>query len=120
MKKILIEISHPPFGPENTFTGLYVATASLSKGMDVIVVMIGDGVLSGRKKSNENYKNPNLPDIENQIEDILELDGRVVADNQALLLRGIGRKELIYGIEILDTHDIQDIILNYGEHIIAF
>jgi len=36
--KAVIEISHPPFGHENTFAGLYVATASLSKAMDIVVV----------------------------------------------------------------------------------
>jgi len=49
MVSVAIEISHPPFGHENTFAALYVASASLSKGYEVTVVLRGDGVYTGRK-----------------------------------------------------------------------
>ena len=49
MRSIVIEIGHSPFGHENTFAGLYVAMASLSKGMDVTVVFRDDGVYTARK-----------------------------------------------------------------------
>ena len=53
LAKAVIEISHPPFGHENTFAGLYVATASLSKAMDIVVVFRGDGVYTCRKGQDE-------------------------------------------------------------------
>ncbi|WP_455392543.1 DsrE family protein [[Eubacterium] cellulosolvens] len=120
MVNVVIEISHPPFGHENTFAGLYVATASLSKGMDVIVVLRGDGVYTGRKGQLDPMKQINLPPTENQVEDIIELDGRVVADKEALEMRGINPDELIEGIEIIDTQQIHDIILDHGEKVVAF
>ena len=120
MVKVVVEISHPPFGHENTFAALYVASASLSKGMDVVVILRGDGVYTGRKGQIEPLEKIHLPPTENHVEDVIELDGRVVADRQALLMRGIEPEELIEGIEVLDTQNIHDIILDHGEHVVAF
>jgi sulfur relay (sulfurtransferase) DsrF/TusC family protein len=120
MVKVVIEISHPPFGHENTFAGLYVATASLSKGFDVVVVLYGDGVYTGRKGQVGTIENINLPPTENQIIDILELDGRIIAEKGALKQRGISDTELIDGIEILDMKDIHDIVLDHGEKVVTF
>ena len=120
MVKVVIEISHPPFGYEHTFAGLYVASASLSKGYKVIVVLRGDGVYTGRKGQIETMKNINLPATEDLVEDIIELDGRVIVDRQSLELRGINKDELIEEIEIMDTQDIHDIILDHGEKVVAF
>jgi predicted peroxiredoxin len=120
MVKVVIEISHSPFGHENTFAGLYTATASLSKGMDVLVILGNDGVFTGLKGQDDPLKNINLPPTEDQIEDIIELDGRVIADREALSSRGISKDELIEGIEILNTQEIYDIILDHGEKVVTF
>ncbi|UCH88625.1 MAG: DsrE family protein [Thermoplasmata archaeon] len=120
MVSVVIEISRPPFGSEHTFAGLYVASASLSKGIDVIVLLRGDGVYTGRKGQIEPQEKIHLPPTENLVEDVIELSGRVVADNSALELRGIAAEELIEGIEILDTEGIHDIILEKGEQIVVF
>lgn len=120
MVNVVVDISHPPFGHETTFAGLYVASASLSKGMDVTVILRGDGVYTGRKGQAEPLKKINLPPTETQIEDILELDGRIVAGREALSMRGIEPDELIEGIEILDTQEIHDIILDHGDKVVTF
>jgi predicted peroxiredoxin len=118
--KVVIDISHAPFGHEHTFAGLYVASASLSKAMDVIVILRGDGVYTGRKGQVEPLENIHLPPTEDQVSDIIELDGRVVADKESMDLRGIGTNELIDGIEVLDANDIHDIILDHGEKVVVF
>lgn len=120
MIKVIIDISHPPFGHENTFAGLYVASASLSKGMDVTVLLRGDGVYTGRKGQDEPLKHINQPATEEQVNDIIELAGRVIADKTAMEMRGIAKDELIDGVEVLDTQDIHDIILNHGEKVVTF
>ncbi len=120
MVKVVIDITHPPFGHENTFAGLYVATAALSKGFDVTVILRADGVYTGRKGQIEPMKNINQPPTEDQVNDVIELAGRVVIDKNALEMRGIAPDELIDDIEILDTTKIHDIILDHGEKIIAF
>ena len=119
MVTVVIEISHPPFGHENTFAALYVASASLSKGHEVTVVLRGDGVYTGRKGQVEPLDKINLPPTENQVEDIIELDGRVVVDKSALDMRGIDPQELIEGIEVIDINEIHDIILDH-EKVVTF
>jgi predicted peroxiredoxin len=115
MVTVVVEISHPPFGHENTFAALYVASASLSKGYEVTVILRGDGVYTGRKGQLEPLEKINLPSTENQVEDIIELDGRVVVDKTALDTRGIDPSELIGGIEVVDTDDIHEIILDHNK-----
>jgi len=120
MTHVIIEITHPPFGHENTFAGLYVATASLSKGMDVTIILSGDGVYTGMKGQCDPQNMISLPATEEQVEDIIELDGRIVADNNSLRKRGISTDELTEGIEILEGEALHELILEEGDHIIAF
>ncbi|MEM2990993.1 MAG: DsrE family protein [Halobacteria archaeon] len=120
MKKIVIEISHPPYGHENAYSGFFVALGSLPKGVDTIVILTGEGVYAARRGQVDPPKNINLPSTEEQVNDIINLGGRVIADKQALLVRGIHDEELIEGIEVLNPNEIQDIILNHGEHILTF
>jgi predicted peroxiredoxin len=120
MVKVIVDISHAPFGHEHTFAGLYVASASLSKAMDVVVILRDDGVYTGRKGQIEPLENINLPPTEDQVSDIIELDGRIVADKESMIMRGIDADELIEGIEVLDTNEIHELILDHGEKIVAF
>ena len=120
MAELVVEISRPPFGHENTFAGLYVALGSLTKANDVTVVLRGDGVYTGRKGQERSLKNINLPPTERQVRDIIDLDGRVVADKTSLEVRGISEEELIEGIEIVEPEEVHDILLEFGDHVIAF
>ena len=120
MAEMVVEISRPPFGHENTFAGLYVALGSLTKGHEVTVVLRGDGVYTGRKGQEGSLKNINLPPTEQQIQDIVDLDGRVVADRASLEMRGISGEELMEEIEVVETEGIHDILLEFGDHVIAF
>ncbi len=120
MVKVVITITHPPFGHEYTFAGLYVASASLSKGYDVTVILYGDGVYTGRSGQIESLVQINLPPTDNQVKDIIELDGRVVAEKNSMDERGISKDELIEGVEVLDISEIHDILLDHGEKVIAF
>ena len=120
MVNVIIEISRAPFGHEHTFAGLYVASASLSKMMDVIVILRGDGVYTGRKGQISPLEKIHLPPTEDQVSDIIELDGRVVADKSALEARGIADDELIEGIEVIASDDIRNLILEHGEKIVTF
>ena len=118
--KVVIELSHAPFGHENTFAGLYAASASLSKGMDVVVVMKGDGVYTGRTGQVEPQKNISLPPTEELVTDILELGGRIVTDKNALSIRGINSEELFKDIEIMDGQQIHDLVLDHGDKVVEF
>ncbi|RZN45008.1 hypothetical protein EF808_07330 [archaeon] len=120
MKHIIVELSHPPFGHEHTFAGLYVATASLSKAMDVTVLLRGDAVYTAMKGQVEPQRLIALPPTEQQVEDILALGGRVIAEAHSMEVRGLGPEELVEGIEVLSTQEIHDLLLNEGDHVVAF
>jgi sulfur relay (sulfurtransferase) DsrF/TusC family protein len=117
---IIVQISRPPFGHENTFAGLYVASASLSKGLDVIVVLMGDGAFAARKGQVDPQANIFMPSTETQVVDIVDIGGRVIVDKDALSERAIDEGELIEGIEVMETDAINDLILDKGEKIVAF
>jgi len=120
MTKILVLITHPPFGHENTFAGLYVASTALSKGLEVTVAMTGDGVYAGRKGQVDPLANINMPSTEDQVRDIIDLGGRAIVDQGALLERGIMQEELIEGLEIQPLGKIHDVMLDEGGIIVTF
>ena len=117
---LVIQVSKPPFGHENTFAAFYVASASLSKGMDVIVLLMGDGAYAAVKGQIGAQENIDLPPTEPQVKDIIELGGRVIAEAAALEMRNIKSHDLIEGIEIKELKEIQEIILDHGEKVAAF
>jgi sulfur relay (sulfurtransferase) DsrF/TusC family protein len=120
MSDIVVEISRPPFGHENTFAGLYVALVSVTKGREVVVVLRGDGVFTGVLGQEDPQENIHLPPTEQQMQDIVDLDGRVVADRASLEVRGITKEDLFEEIEIVDTRQIHKILLEFGDHVINF
>ncbi|MBM5805820.1 MAG: DsrE family protein [Candidatus Verstraetearchaeota archaeon] len=120
MPKLVIEISHSPFGHENAYAALFAAMAWASMGNEVAVVLKGEGVHVGRKGQVDPFKNISLPPTEKQVNELLEVDGRVVADRQALQKRGIKEETLIKGVEVLDPIEIRALIIEAGEKFLSF
>lgn len=117
---IVVTITQPPFGHENAFAGLYVGSASLSKGLEVVVLLMGDGVYNARKGQVDPLKNIFMPPTENQVQDIVDMGGRVLIEKEALWERGIEPSELLQGVEILESSKMMDTILENGEKIVGF
>jgi sulfur relay (sulfurtransferase) DsrF/TusC family protein len=120
MSDIVVEISKAPFGHENTFAGLYVALVSVTKGREVTVILRGDGVYAGVLGQDKTQENIHLPPTEQQMQDIVDLDGRVVASKADLEARGVSQEDMFEEIEIVDTREINEILLTFGEHVIVF
>jgi predicted peroxiredoxin len=120
MTKTIVMITHPPFGHENAFAGLYVASAALSKGLEITVAMTGDGVYAGRKGQIDPLANINMPSTEDQVRDIIDLGGRLIVDQDSMLERGITQEELIEGVELQPLEKIHDLMLDDGEIIVTF
>jgi len=119
MVNLVVEITHPPYGHENTFAGLYVALTSLAKGMNVTVILHGDGAYTALKGQTPEKK-INVLSTEAQIEDILAIGGRVIAYRDALIHRGITQNEMITGIEVHDSPEIYDLMLDHTDKVIVF
>lgn len=120
MSDIVVEISEAPFGHENTFAGLYVALVSVTKGREVTVILRGDGVYAGVLGQDDPQENIHLPPTEQQMQDIVDLDGRVVAEKSSLEARGISKKDMFEEIEIVDTKEVNELLLDFGDHVIVF
>ena len=117
---LIIEIAHPPFGHERAFASLYVAKVCILRGMLVTVVLRGEGVFTGLRGHQDPMDNINLPSTEAQLEEILGLDARVVAEKEAMGHGGIGEGDLVEGIEVLSTRDIHEMIVNSTSKIVPF
>lgn len=120
MVNILVFISHAPFGHENAFAGLYVASASLSKGLEVCVILEGEGIYAGLKGQLDPQGNIDLPPTENQVKDILAVGGKVIVSKASLELRGIEQSALLENIVVLESEKIHDIILEHNGHVVGF
>ena len=120
MKKLIVLITHPPFGHENTFAGLYVALASLSKGIDVYVVMNCDGAFTALKGEGDTMKTLNLPSIKEQIANILELGGKCCVHRDSAEKRGVQEKDVFKGIEMIDDKELAAIFEKNGELVVTF
>lgn len=120
MASVIMEITHPPFGRENTYAALFIASASVSLGVEVAIVLSGEGVYAGLKGQTDSQKNINLPSTEEQVRDFLFLGGTVFIDKQSMTARGMIESELIEGIKVLDRTAVVDLMLAKGEHVLVF
>jgi predicted peroxiredoxin len=120
MKSVIMELTHPPFGRENTYAALFIGSASVSLGVEVTVVLTGEGVYVGLKGQVDPQGNIDLPSTEQQVWDFMELGGRMVVEEQSLSARGIFSAELIEGLEVLDSKNVADLMLDKGDQIMVF
>ena len=120
MTKLVIEISHAPFGQENAYAGLFVAMGWVSVGNDTVVVLRGDGVYAAKKGQMDPLKELSLPPTEKQVLDVLEEGGRIVVDRGSLEARGMDLDALVPGVEALDADEISRILLEDGGKFLTF
>ncbi len=120
MAKLVIEISHAPFGHENAYSGLFAAMGWVSVGNEVLVVLRGNGGHVARKGQVDSLSEINLPPTEKQVMDVLGEGGRIVAERSSLEARGIEEDMMIEGIEVLETDAIHLLILEEGERVLTF
>lgn len=120
MAKLVVEISHAPFGHENAYAGLFAAMGWVSAGNDVVVLLRGAGAHVARKGQTDPLKEISLPPTERQVTDVIGEGGRIVADRSSLEARGIERDMMIDGIEVLDRDAIRRLLLEDGERVLTF
>jgi predicted peroxiredoxin len=120
MTKLVIEISHAPFGQENAYAGLFVAMGWVSVGNDAVVVLRGEGIYAAKKGQMDPLKELSLPPTEKQVLDVLEEGGRIVVDRDSLEVRGMDLEALVPGVEVLDSDEIGRILLEDGEKLLTF
>jgi len=120
MCEVVLEISHGPFGEEKTFAAFYAGKVCVHSALMVTVVLRGDGVFSGIAGQKDAQRNINLPPTEPNLQEMLDLDIRVLADENSMELRGLTEADLMPGIEVAPTKDIHDMIIGQGSIVLTF
>jgi sulfur relay (sulfurtransferase) DsrF/TusC family protein len=110
---ILIMCTHGTYGRhDDLYGGLLTANAALAKGLKVTIFFIEDGVFACNK--NQNPSKIGLPNTIEELNDFLELGGRLIIDKISIDERGITMNDMIDGAEIIQIKDIDDIIKNHN------
>jgi predicted peroxiredoxin len=119
MPKLVIEITHAPYGRENAYAGLFIAMAWVSVGNEVIVVLHSDGVYAAKKGQQDPMKEISLPSVEKQVMDIIGEGGRVVADRTCVEVRGLDLEMLVKGVEVIGSDDLVKLVYEEGERVLT-
>jgi tRNA 2-thiouridine synthesizing protein C len=100
MTSALVIIDKAPYGHENALSGIYIAIASLDKGINCDVLLMGDGVYAAQKNqsSEQAIKYPSLSEL------IYSLfpNGTLFVHLDAIIERGIKYGDLVEIAELVD------------------
>jgi len=100
MSSSLIIIDKAPYGHENALSGVYMAIASLDKGIISDVLLMGDGVYAALKKQSSE-KTIHYPSVSELIYSIFP-NGTLFVHLDSLIERGIKYEDLIEIAELID------------------
>ena len=110
---LLIFCTHGTYGRDDDLYGALLASnTSLAKGMKVALVLLEDGVLASKK--NQNPGKIGLPNTLNEIQDFIDLGGKLIVDQNSLEERGVSKKEIVDNAEIIPFNDVTDVIENHS------
>lgn len=104
----LIIINEAPYGNEHCYNALRIAHALLTlDDAQVDVFLLADGVVAARggQKTPPGYYN-----IERMLKQVISGDGRVLACETCMTVRGLGRDELMTGAETSNLTELADLI----------
>jgi tRNA 2-thiouridine synthesizing protein D len=111
-KSLLLYTTHGTYGRDDDGYGACLAANSaLSKGLEVALLLIDDGVALAKHGQNPNIIG--LPNNNDEIKDFLELGGRLIVIQESLVERGIKKEELEDEAEIIAFSDIYSLIEYY-------
>ena len=101
MTSSLIIIDKAPYGHENALSGIYIAIASLDKGIKSDVLLMGDGVYSAIKNQ-KTEKTIQYPSLSELLYSIFP-NGTLYVHLDSLIERGIKYEDLIEIAELIDS-----------------
>jgi len=99
LETLTIIVNGAPYGSEQVWNALRLATASISSsiGMSVNVFLLGDAVTAAKKgqKTPEGYYN-----LEKMLWDLLMKGAKIAACGTCLNARALSKEDMIDGIEV--------------------
>lgn len=106
---LLVFCTHGTYGRDDDLYGALLASnAALAKGLKVTLVLVEDGVFTGKK--NQNTSKIGLPNSLEEIQDFIDLGGRLIVDATSLEERGISKDEIIEKAEIIPFKSITTLV----------
>lgn len=106
---LLVICTHGTYGRDDDLYGALLASnAALAKGLMVTLLLVDEGVFACKK--NQNPLKIALPNSLDELNDFLELGGKLIVENSSLVERGIEKKEIIDGAKIIQIKSIDEII----------
>ncbi|UTB32780.1 MAG: DsrE family protein [Methanobacterium sp. ERen5] len=107
MSSSLIIIDKAPYGRENAMSGIYIAIASLDKGIKFDILLMGDGVYVALKNQSSD-KAIHYPSVSELIYSIFP-NGTLFVHLASLIERGIKYEDLIEIAELVDGKTLYNI-----------
>ena len=105
-----VVVRRPPYGREDAFAGLRMALSAVTHGLDAVVVLRGDGVLSAVRGQRPDAIA--MPSNESVVADLLEMGAEVWAEDAALAKRGLSPGDLVEGVQVADAARLDGLILS--------
>jgi len=113
MTSLLIYTTHGTYGRDDDgFGALMAANSALAKGLDVSILLVDDGVAMAM--IGQDPSKIGLPNNIEELQDFLELDGRLVIVRESLDERGITPEEIIEGADVVPLKEVTSIIEDYS------
>jgi tRNA 2-thiouridine synthesizing protein D len=111
-KKLLVYVSFGTYGrDDDAFGALLAANSALAKGMEVAIVLVENGVCMAKKGQ---VPGPiGFPNNLDELNDFVDLDGKLVVSKEALEQRGISETELLDSAQIVKEDKLSEIINKY-------
>ncbi|MFQ6062267.1 MAG: DsrE family protein [Methanosarcinales archaeon] len=114
-KKIIVIVTQPPYGKEEAYGAIPLASAQTAVDNEASVIFVSGGVHSVVKGQQTGYGSPavwkkDVPSIENEIKEHLDMVNFYVVDSY-LKKRGISDNEIIDGVKKITLSDLTDKIL---------
>ena len=100
MSSSLVIIDKAPYGHENALSGIYIAIASLDKGINSDVLLMGDGVYAALKNQSAE-KTIQYPSVSELIYSLFP-NGTLFVHLDSLIERGIKYEDMIEIAELID------------------
>ncbi len=115
MKQITIIVTQPPYGKEDAFGAIPMASVQASVGNEACIVFVSGGVHSVVKGQVTGYGDlavwlKEVPPVEAEIKKNIEVV-KFYALDRDLERRGIKEEEIIEGVEKIDIIRLTDLIL---------
>ena len=102
MVKITVMIFESPYGREKSYTALRFALTALTDGHDITVILIQDGIFTGKK----DQKPADYPNLAEYLQNAISEGLKVIACGVCCNARGVKQDELLKGITIVGMHEI--------------